>query len=123
MLKIKCGCKLELQTLETINLFGSTNKLIDKTKNGENVPSLERVEKFLVPCNLVRNQCHQKYEVLSTFITNKYYAYLLNVELSNLLILKTYNTDSHVIIITFRDQNGRLLEKEDKISLTLHIKK
>ena len=25
--------KLELQTLETIKLFGSTKKLIDKTKN------------------------------------------------------------------------------------------
>ena len=29
--KIKDGCKLELQTLETMN-FGSTKKLIDKTK-------------------------------------------------------------------------------------------
>ena len=55
MFKIKCGCKLELQTLESMNLFGSTNKLVDKTKNGENVSSLERVEAFLVPCNLVRN--------------------------------------------------------------------
>ena len=27
-----------------MKLFGSTEKLIDKTKNGENVPSLEVVE-------------------------------------------------------------------------------
>ena len=56
--KIKDGYKLELQTLETINLFGSTNKLIDNTKNGEKVSTLEGVEVVLVQCNLVDNQCH-----------------------------------------------------------------
>ena len=30
-------------TLKTMKLFGSTKKLINKTKNGENVPSLEVV--------------------------------------------------------------------------------
>ena len=35
--EIKDGCKLELQTPETMKLFGSTKELIDKTKNGENV--------------------------------------------------------------------------------------
>ena len=44
MFKIKDGSKLELQMPETMKLFGSTEKLIDKTKNGENVPSLEVVE-------------------------------------------------------------------------------
>ena len=42
--KIKDGYKLELQTPETMKLFGSTKNLIDKTKNGENVPNLEVVE-------------------------------------------------------------------------------
>ena len=40
MFKIKDGYELKLQTLETMKLFGSTKKLIDKTKNGENVPGL-----------------------------------------------------------------------------------
>ena len=44
VLKIKDEYKLELQTLETINLFGSINKLIDETKNGERVPSLDVVK-------------------------------------------------------------------------------
>ena len=48
MFKIKDGYKLELQTPETMKLFGSTNKLIDKTKNGEKVPNLEVFEVFLV---------------------------------------------------------------------------
>ena len=38
--KIKDGYTLELQTAETMNLFGSTKNLIGKIKNGENVPSL-----------------------------------------------------------------------------------
>ena len=40
----KDGYKLELQRPETTKLFGSTKKLIKKTKNGEDVPSLDVVE-------------------------------------------------------------------------------
>ena len=64
MLKIKDGYKLEIQTHETMKLFGSTRKLIDKTKNGENVPTLQVVKVVLVQCNLVDNQNQQKSEVL-----------------------------------------------------------
>ena len=39
--KIKADCKLELLTPETIKLLGSTQKDVDKQKNGENVPKLE----------------------------------------------------------------------------------
>ena len=56
MFEIKDGYKLELQTPETMKLFGSTKKLIDKTKNGENIPSLEVAEVVLVQFNLVDNQ-------------------------------------------------------------------
>ena len=38
MFKIKNGYKLELQTTETIKLFGVTKKVINKTKNGEMSP-------------------------------------------------------------------------------------
>ena len=63
-----------------MKLFGTTKKLIDKTKNAENVPSLEVVEVVLVQYNLVENQYQQTPEVLRTFTPNKSYAYLLNVE-------------------------------------------
>ena len=59
MFKIKDGYKLEIQTHETMKLFGSTRKLIDKTKNGENVPTLQVVKVVLVQCNLVDNQNHK----------------------------------------------------------------
>ena len=109
---------------ETMKLFGSTKKIIDKTKNGENVPSLDVVEVVLVQCNLVDNQNQQKSEVLYTFTSNKSYAYLLNVEPGNLVFLKTYNTEFDEIIITFTDENGRPIEDkiEDKVNLTLLIK-
>ena len=117
--KIKDGYKLESQTPETIKLFGTTKKLTGKTKNG---PSLQVVEVLLVQCNLVDNQYQQKSKV-STFMPNKSNAYLLNVEPSNLVFLKTYNTEFDETIIKFTDQNGRLLEIEDKVNLTLLVNK
>ena len=56
MFKIKDAYKPGLQTPETMKLFDSTKNLIDKTKNGEKVPSLEVVEVVLPQCNLVDNQ-------------------------------------------------------------------
>ena len=83
-------------------------------RTGENVPVFEVTEVVLVQCNLVHNQYQQKYEVLYTFKSDKSYAYLLHVEPSNLVFLKTYNTEFDKIIITFTDQNGRPLEIEIK---------
>ena len=123
MFKIKDGYKLELQTPEIIKLFGRTKKLIDKTKNGEKIPILEVAEVVLIQCTLLDNQYQQKSKVLYTFTPNKSYAYLLNAEPSNLLFLKTYNTQFVGIMITFTNQNGRPLEIEEKFNLTLLINK
>ena len=68
-----------------MKLFGSTKKLIESTKNGENVPSREVVKVVLVQCNLVDNQYQQKSKVLFTFTPNKSYGFLVNVETSNLV--------------------------------------
>ena len=88
-----------------MKLCGSTIKLIGKAKNGENVASLEVVEVVLVQCSLVDNQYQQKSEVLYTFMPNKSYGYLLNVEPSNLVLLKIYNIESFEIAIIFAYQN------------------
>ena len=53
--KIKTGYELELLTFEKMKLLGSTKKVVDKNKNGENAPKLESVEVVLVHCNLVKN--------------------------------------------------------------------
>ena len=56
--------------------------------------------------------------MLNTFTSIKSYAYLLNVEPSNLVLLETGKTD---IILTFTNQNGKLLKIEDKVNLALLI--
>ena len=61
--------------------------------------------------------------MLYTFTPNKSYAKLLNLEPSNLVFLKTYNTEFDEIIITLTDQNVRPLEMEDKVNLTSLINK
>ena len=53
--KIKIGYKLELLAEETMQLLGSSKKLIDKNKNGEILPRLEAVKVVLVNCNLVNS--------------------------------------------------------------------
>ena len=73
-----------------MELFGSTKKLIDRIKDGENVANYEVVKVVLVQYGLVDNQYPQKLEVLYIFMHNKSYAYLLKVEPSNLAFLKTY---------------------------------
>ena len=61
--------------------------------------------------------------MLYTFPPNKSCAYLLNVDPSDLVFLKTYNIDFDDIIIIFIDRNGRLLEIKDKVNLILLINK
>ena len=68
MFKVKDHYKLELQTPETLRLFGSTKKLIDKTENRENVPSVEAVEIVLAQYSLEYNEYQQKSEVIYSFI-------------------------------------------------------
>ena len=53
VLKMKDGYKLELQTPDSMKLFGSSKQLIDKSKNGEKLPSLKVVEVALVQWNFL----------------------------------------------------------------------
>ena len=73
-----------LETPERMKLFGIAKNIIDKTKNGENVPRLEVVGVFLVQCNLIHNRYQQKTDALYIFMSNKCYGYMLNVDWCNL---------------------------------------
>ena len=42
-----------------MELFVSTKKLTDKTKNGENVPSLDVAKVVLAQCNIERKICQK----------------------------------------------------------------
>ena len=61
--KIKTAYKLELLTPKTMKLLGSTKKVVDKDRDGENVPKLESADVVLVHCNLVKNDYQQTSKV------------------------------------------------------------
>ena len=91
--KIKDGYSLQLLTPETMKLLGSTKNKITKDKNGENVPHLEITEVVLVHCNIVNNDYQQDSRVLCTFVPNKPFGSLLEISLTNHIVLKTFNTE------------------------------
>ena len=119
--KIKTGYKLELLTSETMKLLGSTNKVVDKNKNGENVPKLESVEVILVHCNLVKNEYHHASKVLFSFVPNKKFGQLLNVSPHTFKMMNTTNTEFSSVEVRLTDQSSKALEIEDNVNFTLII--
>ena len=119
--KIKTGYKLELLSEETMQLLGSSKKVIDKNKNGEFVPRLETVEVVLVHCNLVNSNYQQASKVLYTFVPNKQFGQLITITPHSPTMLKTTNAEFSFIEIWFTDQNNRPLEIEDNVNITLII--
>ena len=118
--KIKAGYKLELLTEETMQLLGSSKKIIENNKNGELVPRLETVEVVLVHCNLVNNNYQQASKVLFTFVPNKQLGQLITITSHSTTMLKTTNAEFSSIEIWLTDQNNRPLEIEDNVNYT-HI--
>ena len=119
--KIKRDYKLELLTEETMQLLGSSKKVIDQDKNSELVPALEAVEVVLVHCTLVNNNYQQASKVLFTFVPNKQFGQLITITPHSLKMLKTTNGEFSFIEMRFKNQNNRLLEIEHKVNITLII--
>ena len=71
--KIKTRYYLEILTLETMKLHGSTKSKITKDKNDECVTYLEITEVVLIHCNVVNNR------VLYRFVPNKSFSQLLDI--------------------------------------------
>ena len=65
--KTKSGYYLELLTPKTMKLLGSTEKIIAKEKNGENVLQLEITKIVLVHCNVLNSQYQHDSRVLPIF--------------------------------------------------------
>ena len=119
--KIKTGYKLELLSEETMQLLGSSKKVIDKNKNGELVPKLETVEVVLVHCNLVNNNYQQASKAVFTFVPTKQFGQLITITPHSPTMLKTTNAEFSFIEIWFTDQNNRSLEIADDMNITLII--
>ena len=120
--KIKNGYYLEIFTLETMKLLGSTERKITEDKNGENVPHLEVVELVLVHYNLANNDYQQDSRILFTFVPNKTFGSLLEISPTNQVFLKAFNSQFQEVKVWFTDQTSKPLDLEDKIDITLIIK-
>ena len=119
--KIKAGYKLELLLEKTMQLLGSSKKVIDKNKNGQLVPRLETVEVVLVHCNLVNNNYQQASKVLFTFVPNKQFGQLITIRPNSPTMIKTNNAEFLFLDIWFTDHNNRPLEIENNVNITLII--
>ena len=104
-----------------MRLFGSTKQVVDKDKNGENVPKLESAEDILVHRNLAKNDYQHTSKVLFTFVPNKKFEQLLNVSPHAFTMINTVNTEFSSVEVWFTDQSSKGLEIEDNINLTLII--
>ena len=119
--KRKNDYKLELLTPETMKLLGSANKVVDKDKNGENVPKIESVEVVLVHFTLVKNDYQHTSKVLFTFVPNRKFSQLINISPRAFTMMNTANTEFSYVEVWFIDQASRTLEIEDNVNLTLII--
>ena len=104
-----------------MKLSGSTKKVVDKDKNGENVPKLEIVEEVLVHCNLVKNDYQHKSKFLFTFAPKETFGKLINISPHGFTMMNTVNTEFSYVEVWLTDQSSKALEIEDNINLTLII--
>ena len=96
-------------------------KVVDKDKNGENVPKLESVEVVLVHCNLVKNDYQHASKALFSFAPNKQFGQLLKISPHVFRMMNTINTQFSSVEVWFTEQSSKALEIEDNVSLTLII--
>ena len=93
MFKIKTEYYLELLTSETMKLFGSTKSKITKDEHGENVPHSEITEEVSIYCNIVNNDYQHDSRVLYTFVPNKSFGQLLDIQPKSFIFLKTFDSE------------------------------
>ena len=102
-------------------LLRSTKSKRNKDKNGENVPHLEITEVVSIHSNIVNKDYQQDSRVLYRFVLNKKFGQLLEISQKYFIFLKPFNSEFSYIEVWFTDQNSKLLEIEDKVSITLVI--
>ena len=104
-----------------MRLLGSTKKVADKDKNGQNVPKLESVEVALVHCNLVKNDYQHSSKLLFSFVPNKQFGQLINISQQSLIMMNPVITEFSFAEVWFTNQASKALEIEDNVNLTLII--
>ena len=102
--KVKAGYLLELLTLETMKLLGSSKSNITKNENWENAPRLEIAEVVLIHCYVVDNSYQQNSRVLYIFVPSKSLGQLLNISPKNFIFLIAFHSELSHIDVWFTDQ-------------------
>ena len=85
--KIRTGYYLKILKSEAMKLLESKIGILNKDKNGKNMPNLEAIEIVLVHCNIVKNDHQQDSRVLYTFIPNKSFGQLLDFSPKSFIFL------------------------------------
>ena len=96
--------------------------IIDTKKNGENFPKVEIVRNGLVFCNLVQNAYLQDSKLLFSFVPNSRFGSLLSITSQVLKYCNTVDSIFDYIKISFTDQNGRPLQIDDDIPVSIIIR-
>ena len=104
-----------------MKLLGSAKSKITKGENGKNTPHLEIIKVVLVYCIIAKSDYQSNSRFLHAFFPKKSFVQLLDISPKKCLFLKTFNSEFSSIEVWFTDQNSKLLEIEDKISINLII--
>ena len=96
---IKTGYKSELLSSGTMKLLGSTEKDVDRDRNGENARKLEIAGVILVHCNILNNNYQQASKVLFAFVPDKQFRQLITIAPQSLTMLKTTIAEFYYIFI------------------------
>ena len=96
--------------------------IIGRTKSSENVPKLEIVRNVLVFCNLVQNVYLQGSKLLFSFVPNSRFGSLFSITPHVLKYCDTVDSIFDYIEISFTDQNGRPLQTDDDVTVSIIIK-
>ena len=82
------------------------------------MPHLEITEVVLIDCDIGKNNYQEDSRVFYTFVPNKSFGQVLDISLKHLVFLKTFNSEFLYIGVWLTDQNSKILETEDKLSIT-----
>ena len=123
---IKPDYYIKLPTKEIRDMLGISAEKIEGSNYGDLVPQIEPVTAVLVHCNIVDNDYQRDSKLLYTFVPNKPFGSLLNIEPKSEIFTKTFGggfyDQNQNVSVWFTDQSGNALDIEDAISLTLVIK-
>ena len=104
--KIKPRYKLELLTNKTMYLLGE-GPIIDRDKNGDNLPELKKTHSVLIHCNVLHNDYLQNSKLLYTFVSDKSFGQFLAIEPKTLIQSKATDSTFDYIEIWITDQNNK----------------